>query len=314
MKRLLSVVIPVYNEEKNVTLVYQRIIKTVRSLKKYNYEIVFVDDGSIDLTWNEIKDINSKDVNVRGIRLTRNFGHATALQAGLEAARGEGVIMMDGDLQHPPELILELVKEWEGGKMIVNTLRIDTKNIGFLKKITSKMFYKILSYFSSVKINNGESDFRLIDKEVLDKVNSLPETPKFYRGIIHWIGYENAYIEYIAEERKYGRSSYTMTKMVELARAGLTSFSVKPLKAIITIGFLMFFTSFIGLLYTLFYKFFIYYDGFSNYFVLVILMMVVAGLMICFQGVIAIYLVDIFNTSMGRPAYIVRSTLGQKEK
>jgi dolichol-phosphate mannosyltransferase len=178
--------------------------------------------------------------------------------------------------------------------------------------MTTKTFYKILGYFSSVKINDGESDFRLIDKKVLNKINSFPETPKFYRGIIHWIGYDNVYVKYTAEERRYGKSSYTLQKMIELARSGFTSFSVKPLKAIIAIGFLIFAVSLAGLLFTLFYKFFIYYEGFSNSFILVMLILVVTGLMICFQGIIAIYLVDIFNTSMGRPAYIVKSTLGQK--
>jgi polyisoprenyl-phosphate glycosyltransferase len=312
MKKLLSVVIPLYNEEKNITLMYEGILKAINGLKNYNYEIIFVDDGSKDLTWNEVTNINYKDTNVKGIRLSRNFGHATALQAGLESAQGDGAIMMDGDLQHPPKLIPELVKEWENGNMVVNTLRTNTKKLGFFKKITSKAFYKILGYFSYVKINNGESDFRLVDKEVLSKINSLPETPKFYRGIIHWIGYESVYVKYTAEERKYGKSSYTLQKMVELARIGFTSFSVKPLKAIIAIGFLIFAVSLSGLLYTLFYKFFIYYGGFSNSFVLVMLIMVVTGLMICFQGIIAIYLVDIFNISMNRPAYIVKSTLGLK--
>ncbi|OGH05257.1 MAG: hypothetical protein A2W22_01400 [Candidatus Levybacteria bacterium RBG_16_35_11] len=312
MKKLLSVVIPVYNEEKNVTLLYQGLLKITNSLRRYRYEIIFVDDGSTDRTWNEIKDINQKDANVKGISLTRNFGHATALQAGLESALGDLVVMMDGDLQHPPELIPKLIKEWGKGNKIVNTLRINTENIGFFKKITSQVFYKILSYFSSVRINAGEADFRLIDKEVLTKINNLPETPKFYRGIMHWIGYEITYVKYTARERRYGKSSYNLQKMTELARAGLTSFSVRPLKAIIAIGFLIFVVFSAGLLYTLFYKFLIYYDAFSNSFILVMLIMVVTGLMISFQGIIAIYLVDIFNTSMNRPAYVIRSTLGQK--
>jgi len=313
VKKLLSIVIPVYNEEKNVTLLYQGLLKVVNSLKKYRYEIIFVDDGSTDQTWNEIKDINHKDANVRGISLTRNFGHAIALQAGLESANGDVVVMMDGDLQHPPAVIPKLIKEWENGKKVVNTLRVDTKDIGFFKKITSEIFYRILSFLSSVKINVGEADFRLIDREVLDKVNNLPETPKFYRGIVHWIGYEITYVRYTAEKRRYGKSSYSLQKMIDLARAGLTSFSVRPLKAIIAIGFFIFVIFSAILLYTLFYKFLIDYNGFSNNFVLVMLIMVVTGLMICFQGVIAIYLVDIFNTSMGRPAYVVKTILGQKK-
>lgn len=312
MKKLLSIIIPVYNEEKNVTLVYEGIRKVTNSLKKYRYEIIFVDDGSTDQTWNEIKDINHKNASVRGISLTRNFGHATALQAGLESACGDVVVMMDGDLQHPPALIPKLVKEWENGNKIVNTLRVDTKGIRFFKKITSMIFYKSLSYLSSVKINVGEADFRLIDREVLTKINNLPETPKFYRGIMHWTGYEITYVQYTAEKRRYGKSSYSLQKMTDLARAGLTSFSVRPLKAIIAIGFLILVTSSAILLYVLFYKIFIYYDGFSNNFVLTMLIMFVTGLMICFQGIIAIYLVDIFNTSMNRPAYVVRLTLGQK--
>ena len=312
MKKLLSIIIPVYNEEKNVTLLYEQLLKVIKSLNEYRYEIIFVDDGSTDQTWTEIKDINQKNTNVKGISLTRNFGHATALQAGLESACGDAVIMMDGDLQHPPELIPKLVKEWKNGNKIVNTLRVDTKKIGLFKKTASNVFYKIMSYFSLIRINAGEADFRLIDKEVLGKINNFPESPKFYRGIVHWIGYQIVYVKYTAQERKYGKSSYNLRKMTELARAGFTSFSVRPLKAIIAIGFLIFVTFSAVLMYTLFYKFLISYNGFSNSFVMVMLIMVVTGLMICFQGVIAIYLVDIFNTSMGRPAYIVKSTLGQK--
>lgn len=230
MKKRLSIVIPVYNEEKNIPLIYDALEKILASLKKYEYEIIFVNDGSEDKTWEKIKVIHNKNPRVKGVNLAKNFGHATALQAGLEIAKGDAIIMMDGDLQHPPQLISTFIERWEKGHKIVNTLRTNTEGITFLKKFSSEVFYKTFNSLSLVKLNFGESDFRLIDNEVLRKINKLPESPKFYRGIVHNLGYKISYISYKAEKRKYGKTSYSLLKMIELAILGMASFSHKSLR------------------------------------------------------------------------------------
>jgi polyisoprenyl-phosphate glycosyltransferase len=302
VKKLLSIIIPVLNEEKNIPLVYKGIRKAIVGLKKYKYEIIFVDDGSTDGTWNEIKRI--RDLSVKGISLSKNFGHATALQAGLESASGHAAVMMDGDLQHPPSLIPVLIREWENGNKIVNTLRIDTKDIGFFKKFTSSVFYKLFNYFSVVKINAGEADFRLVDKGVLNKINVLPHNPKFYRGIVHWLGDGIAYVPYTAEKRKYGKSSYSFKKMINLARAGIMTFGTKSFKTTV-ISLLSFSTLLIVVLHFLFYKFFL--NEFYNNLSLIISAIVILESITCLQAVIVIYFIYIFKMSISNnPAYSIR--------
>lgn len=310
-KKLLSVVLPSYNEEKNVPLAYKELLKYIDT-EKFNYEIIFVNDGSRDDTWKQIKQLTKKDMSVHGINFSRNFGHHAALEAGLEAASGDVVIMMDADLQHPPSLIPQLITEWENGFDIVNTIRLSTDDAGVLKKITSKLFYKFMNTFSDLKLRDGEADYRLMSRQALDSLNALPETPKFYRGLINWIGYDVARIEYVAQARQHGKSSYTLKKMVELARLGLTSFSMKPLKLIITIGLLLTALSLAALIIMIAVKLFILPDYFSNNALLVMFLILMTGVLTTFQGVIAVYLVDIFNEAKGRPSYIVRESTNGK--
>jgi polyisoprenyl-phosphate glycosyltransferase len=312
VKKLLSIVIPVYNEEENIPLLYEELKKTLKSLSKYKYEIVFVNDGSVDKTWSKIKNIHDKDVNVKGISLSKNFGHATALQAGLESALGDIVIMMDGDLQHPPALIPKLVEKWEKGSKIVNTLRIDTKGIGFFKKITSNLFYKFFNYASSVKINTGEADFRLVDKDILSKINKLPESPKFYRGIVHTMGQKISYIEYAAAKRIYGKSSYSTKKMINLARAGITSFSTILFRISTIVGFLILINIPAVFLYILFYKILIYYSKLNNTLPIVAFIIVIMGIIACLQGVIMIYFIYVFSPFINKTSYAVKKILGIK--
>lgn len=303
-KKLISIVIPSYNEEKNVKRVHGRILENL-DLDSYTYEIIYVNDGSKDNTWSEIIALTKEDAHVRGICFSRNFGHAAALQAGLEKASGDATIMLDADLQQPPELIPELIRLWEAGNDIVNTVRLSTEGTGWFKNLTSRLFYKMLNTLSDLELHEGEADFRLLDRKVLDALNSMPESPKFYRGLVNWLGFEVVRVEYKAGARKYGKSSFTFKKMLEMARLGLTSFSMKPLKVIITIGLLMSVVSFFSLIAMMAVKLFVNFGFFSNSAVLLMFMVLVTGLLTTFQGIVAIYIVDIFHFSKGRPAFIV---------
>jgi dolichol-phosphate mannosyltransferase len=309
MKKTVSIIIPVHNEEENIPLVYKETKKIISSLK-YNFEIIFVNDGSSDSSWKQIKTLSGVDKNVKGINFSRNFGHPAALQAGLENALGDAVISMDGDLQHPPKIIKEMLVKWETGAQIVNTVRKSTEGASFFKKISAKLFYKIINSLSGIAINDGEADFRLIDKKVLKVINNLPESPKFYRGIVNWVGFEKAIINYDAPRRKYGNSSFTIKKMFELARIGLTSFSMKPLKLIISIGVILSTVSIIAILVMLYFKFFVSYNYFSTNVILSMLILFVAGMLTTFQGITSLYIIDIYNSSKGRPDYITIDTIG----
>lgn len=311
-KKLLSIVLPCYNEAENIPLVYQELLKYIDQ-KKFDYEILFVNDGSKDKTWPVIQSLADKDDKVIGINLSRNFGHHAALEAGLTSSKGDVIIMMDADLQHPPALIPKLIDKWQAGFDIVNTVRLSTEKVSLFKKLSSTLFYKILNNLSDLRMSDGESDFRLISRRALDSLNALPESPKFYRGLINWIGYNVARVEFKAKARLHGKSSYTLKKMINFARLGLTSFSMKPLKFIIVFGFLLVIASVVSLIAMLIVKFGINYEYFSNNAILVMFLVFITGILTTFQGIVAVYLVDIFDASKGRPTFIIGDKTNEKK-
>lgn len=312
-KELLSVVVPSYNEEQNIPLVYKEVVNNIDK-KRFNYEIIFVNDGSKDGTWNSIVGLLDVDKNVKGINFSRNFGHHAALEAGLNEARGDIVIMLDADLQHPPELMKELISKYDKGYEIVNTVRLSTDGVGVFKKLSGKFFYSLLNGLSDLNLKEGEADYRLLSRKALNTLNGLPETPKFYRGLVNWIGYKTTEVEYVAPERKYGKSSYTLKKMFELARMGLTSFSMRPLKLIIGFGVFLTCIAALALITMIIVKLFISSAYFSNNAILVMALMLVTGVLATLQGVIALYMVDIHSASKGRPTYIVEEIKTKDEK
>lgn len=311
-KQLLSIVLPCYNEEKNIPLIYKALKKQIAK-EKLDYELIFINDGSSDTTWAQIQNISKDDPKVRGISFSRNFGHNAALEAGLNASIGEVIVMMDADLQHPPELIHELLTKWREGFDVVNTVRERSENLKFTKRLTSKWFYKILNNMSDLELREGEADYRLVSRQVLEKINSLSETPKFYRGLINWIGYSVAHVTYKAPARLHGESSYTLKKMLELARLGLTSFSMKPLKLIIAIGLALVLGAFFSLIAMIVIKFGFNSQYFSNNAILVMFLVFITGILATFQGIVAVYLVDIFNAAKNRPSYIVMEEINGKK-
>jgi dolichol-phosphate mannosyltransferase len=306
---IISIVIPAHNEEENIPLLYARLKELFKKKTRYQLEVIFIDDGSQDNSSREIEKIAKKDKRVKGIFFSRNFGHQAALEAGLKMAKGDAVIMMDADLQHPPEIIPEMIEKWQRGFEVVNTKRMETEDESLLKKITSKLFYSFINWISDIHIEPGSADFRLIDRGALDSLNSLPEKDKFYRGLVNWIGFHSTYISFKADSRKHGASSYSLGKMVSLARIGVTSFSMLPMKIIITIGSFLFFGGGVLLAIMVYVRWFVDDGFFSGNAILSVFMIVSNGLIVVMIGIISVYQINIFKEAKNRPTYIVKDVI-----
>lgn len=234
---MISIVVPAYNEESNlaVLLAHVREIMDGAAIGE-DWEVVVVDDGSRDGTWPAIEALNTQDSRVRGIRLSRNFGHQSALMAGLAAARGQAVISMDADLQHPPEVLPALVRKWREGYQIVHAVRRDPPKLSWFKRTTSRLYYKMFTFLSGVEIEAGAADFRLIDRQVLDEILQFEEEGLFLRGIVRWVGYATASVPFDCAERFSGSTKYSLRKMLKLGWDGVSAFSLVPLRIGIALG------------------------------------------------------------------------------
>jgi polyisoprenyl-phosphate glycosyltransferase len=301
--QLVSIVVPVLNEERNVPVVYAALNRLMESLP-YLWEVVFVDDGSTDHTLREIKNLAAENSNVFYISLTRNFGHQAALRAGIGAAKGDCIISMDGDMQHPPAMIPVMLGKWEEGFDIVYTIRKDHESTGFKKKLFSRLFYKVLNALADMELNEGEADFRLISRRVAEVLNKLEEPEIFYRGMVKWLGFNQTGIEYQAAERRHGHSKYNWKKMMSLAMHGITSFSIKPLRAAAYLGIIIAMLSVLYLPYTLISRSLGHaVSGWSS---LIVTIAFFGGLQLFVMGVIGIYLGKLFMHSKNRPSFIVK--------
>jgi len=304
MKKI-SIIIPAYNEGRNLPIIRERIENVFLLLKDYSYEIIFVNDGSRDNTQRILEDMSEKFSEVRYIELSRNFGHQAALKAGFAYARSNAVISMDADLQHPPELIPQLIEEWEKGNDIVYTIREYSENISFLKRISSNLYYKIISSLSNFKFEKGTADFRLLDAKVVEKLRRNSEADLFIRGLVKWMGFSQIGIKFTAGDRNDGKSKYTFKKMLHLALAGVTSFSVKPLYLAAYIGL---FFSLLSILYIPYVVYaFINDTEISGWASLIMTVVFFGGLQLVILGIIGIYLGKIFKQVKNRPQFIVKS-------
>jgi len=238
-KKLISVVIPIYNEQENISIVYDTISQVLQDMQQsYDYELIFINDGSKDCSWKLLKTLAATDECVRVFSFSRNFGHQAALTAGYDKARGDCVISMDADMQDPPSLITKMINKWESGAQIVYARRINRKD-GILKKCTAYCFYRLLSAVSDAPMPRNVGDFRLIDKKVLAVINSCREKARYLRGMVAWSGFAHAYIDFCRPNRHAGTTGYTWKKMCKLALDGLTSFSSFPLRLAAYIGVLI---------------------------------------------------------------------------
>ena len=306
MKKI-SVVIPAHNEEENVALIHQRLKEVFSQLPEYRFEVIFVNDGSRDATQQRLEDLAAAFPEVKYIEFSRNFGHQPAVKAGMDCADGNAVISMDADLQHPPELIPQMIQKWEEGFDIVYTIRTYPKEISFFKRRTSALYYKFLSRISDVNLSEGGgSDFRLMDAAVVDVVRDIHESDIFLRGLSNWMGFRQTGVRFTAAERAFGKSSYNLKKMMRFAFTGITAFSVKPLYIAAYLGFTFSVFAVFG------YGFYVMHSfmnktEISGWASLIMTVVFFGGIQLIILGIIGIYLGKIFKQVKERPNYIIRS-------
>lgn len=298
----ISFVIPAYNEEGNVSLLAEKIITEIDT--RFDYEMIFVNDGSTDNTLQILKLLNKNNPKMHYISLSRNFGHQNALRAGIDYASGDCVISMDADLQHPPSLIRPMIDKWLEGYHIVYTVREETSNLGFLKRKTSKSFYRLINFLSDMKIEEGTADFRLMDKKVVDIIKNTSGPPLFLRGSIPQLGFKQYKIVYQPGKRYSGDTKYTLKKMFLLALNGISWFSVKPLRYLLIIGAVISFLSFCYGTYAIFVHFFTKRTV-SAWTSIICSIIFIGGLQLLLLGIIWRYLGKLFIQAKGRPFYVV---------
>jgi len=306
MKKI-SIVIPAHNEEGNIAAIYSRISTVFEQLANYSFEIIFVNDGSRDNTQAILEELSGTYDNLKYIEFSRNFGHQPAVKAGMDLADGNAVISMDADLQHPPELIPELISKWEQGYDVVLTNRKYPKEISYFKKKTSEIFYKFLSRISDVDLKTGGgSDFRLLDSSVVDEFRNFTEDDLFLRGLTSWMGFKQISVNFLAGERNAGESSYNIKKMMKFAFTGITAFSVKPLYLAAYLGFIFSAFSVVGYGIYVLYSF-LAETEISGWASLIMTIVFFGGLQLIILGIFGIYLGKIFKQVKNRPNYIIRS-------
>ncbi len=272
----------------------------------FDYTITYVDDGSTDQTLHAIKSQAQAYENVFFISFSRNFGHQNALKAGMDASNADCVITMDGDMQHPARIIPELIRQWENGNDIVYTIRKDAVEMPMVKRKTSKLFYKLLNSLSSINLESGSADFRLLDRRVVDILRNFTEEDLFWRGIIKWLGFNQVAVEYCPGERTEGESKYTYVKMMQFALRGITSFSTKPLSISIYLGFCCAVLSILYVPYVLISLYFGHaVSGWSS---MIITIVFFGGLQLMILGIIGMYLGKLFMQSKQRPRYIIKES------
>lgn len=311
-KRMVSFVIPSFNESSNIEELMRRLYAVTAPLN-YEFEFLFVDDGSRDETLSKLSELHVRDSRVKFISLSRNFGHQNALTAGLDHASGDCVISMDGDLQHPPEFVPELLHWWEEGYEIVYTYRKSDIDASFLKKITAAGFYKLINFTSDIKIDPNASDFRLMDKKVVKVLSLLREHEKFYRGLVKWVGFKQKRVDFDAASRYSGVRKYTLKKMLKLAMQGFLSYSYLPLYSVIFLCFVFLVLS-IGYACFALYQKFITHIALPGHSSILLTVLAVAAVQLYALAIIALYVLKNFHESRRRPVYIVRETKGLTAK
>ena len=298
-----SIIIPIYNEQENIHKLYDR-LKSVMSGMNVSHEFVFVNDGSRDRSMILIKELATKDNSVHYINLSRNFGHQIAVTAGIDHVRGKAIVIIDADLQDPPELVAEMYAKMKEGFEVVYAKRKSRKGESALKKLTAKWFYRILASITSIDIPVDTGDFRLMDRKIVDVLRTMPEQQKFLRGQISWIGFNQTYVEYNRDERQGGETGYTYKKMLRFALDGITSFSNLPLKFATAAGFVVSGITFIVILYALYARF-ISKDFVPGWTSLILAVLFIGGVQLITIGIIGEYISRLSANVRNRPLYII---------
>ena len=312
MQKTVSVVIPCYNESEVIDYTVEELLNVTNSIEGYQFELIFVNDGSADDTEAKLLNYSQQHDKVHLISFSRNFGHQPAVSAGIEAATGDAVVLIDADLQDPPHLIKDMIELWEKGYDVVYGTRENREGESRFKLASAKWFYRILNYLSEVSIPLDTGDFRLMDRQVVDQLNAMPEKNRFIRGMVSWIGFNQTSIRYQRNARFAGETKYPLRKMLKFGLDGILSFSVKPLKLSIVMGFLSSGIALLMLLYTVYVRLATdqWQSGWAS---MLVALLFIGGVQLISIGILGEYIARIYNESKNRPLYIVKKNLGQKK-
>ena len=302
----ISVIIPVYNEEQVIKELYNRLQKTVSQISE-NYELIFVNDGSKDLSLFELIQLSEQDRRVFYINFSRNFGHQIAVTAGLDACKGKAVVIIDGDLQDPPELITKLYSKYKEGYDVVYAKRLERKGESFFKRMTAKLFYRILRQMTTIDIPIDTGDFRLIDQKVVFYLKQMREQNKFLRGQIAWLGFKQSEVLFNRDKRKYGQTGYSLNKMFHFAMDGIIGFLDKPLRMVMKLGLIISLLSFVMILYAV-YSYFVLDKAITAWTALMVISLFIGGVQLISIGIIGEYISRMNKNVVNRPLYIVEET------
>ena len=304
MKKLISYVFPIYNESGNIDLLYNTLGPLLDEHKKYDYELIFINDGSHDNSLELLTTLQSKDPRITVIDFSRNFGHQIAVTAGLDHAKGDAIIIMDSDMQDPPSVSFELIEKWVEGYDVVYAQRRSRKDT-FFKKLTADMFYRVLQKLADIEIPRNTGDFRLIDRKVVNEMKRFKEHNRFLRGLVSYVGFKQVAVQFDRDERNAGETGYPLKKMLKFAADGIFSFSTYPLKLISNVGFMIAGLAFIGILYAVGLKIFDPSIVVPGWTFIVISVLFVGGIQLIMLGVLGSYIGRIYTETKSRPLYMI---------
>lgn len=310
---LISVVVPCYDEEEVITITIDELKDFAAEASDYQFEFIFVDDGSNDKTLEILKSAAATDDRVRVISFARNFGHQIAVTAGIDQSCGDAVVLIDADLQDPPSVVLEMIKEWENGADVVYGVRRQRPGERAFKMLTARAFYRILNSISEVPIPLDTGDFRLMSRAVVEVLKDMPEKHRFVRGMVAWIGFKQVALPYERQQRAAGVSKYPLRKMLKFAADGIISFSSRPLRLATNLGLTVSALALLGIIYALFLRIFtsVWIEGWTALFIAIVFF---GGVQLLCIGIIGEYLGRIYTEIKGRPLYIIKENLGAKNE
>ena len=311
-KKLVTILVPAYNEQEVLNMLYERLKKIMDENSNYDFEILFVNDGSKDNSLKIMQELRQKDKRVCYLNLSRNFGKETGMIAGLDYSKGDAVIIIDADLQDPPELIPEMIKYWEEGYDDVYAKRRSRKGETWLKKFTSTMYYKVLQAFTKIQIQKDTGDFRLLDRRCVEALKSMRESQRYTKGMFSWIGYNKKEILYDRDPRAAGQTKWNYKKLVDLSIDGITSFTTSPLRWSAILGIIVSIIGFIYMLYIII-KTLVYGVEVPGYASTMVIILFLGGVQLIFLGVIGEYLGRAFYETKGRPLYFIERYNEEKE-
>lgn len=312
-KKTISYIFPIYNESGNIQLLYKTIDSLLAKHSKYNYELLFVNDGSKDNSIELLQQLQRKDPRIVVIDFSRNFGHQIAVTAGLDHASGDAVIIMDSDMQDPPKVSFELVKKWEDGYDVVYAQRRSRKDT-FFKKFTANMFYRTLQKLADIDIPRNTGDFRLIDRKVVNEMARFGEHNRFLRGMVSYIGFKQIAVQFDRDERHAGETGYPLKKMLKFAADGIFSFSTYPLKLIQNLGLFVAGIAFIGIIYAIIMKIFFPSITLEGWTFIVISILFMGGIQLIMLGVLGSYIGRIYTETQARPLYMINAVYRNAKK